>query len=400
VCRAGIFGGIGSAPVKIRGHPGPRAALRVNELVRPQQPLSAHAVEDFRMILQPALPRAALRPKVALDSRAGQTRVEQPKEPAAPNVVELHEIAAAKERGRKRHPRVALNFQEPKPRHVLLSCPHTDYQGWQARLQDALGTTSVAFTEVEINRLLTVFYKAGIVDANAVNAALAMIDGLKPQNEAEAMLAVQIAATHDHVMNFSARLGRGDSVQEQDFVSLTLSRLHRAFTTQLETLSNMRRGGRQKVVVEQVHIHKHVNVYPGAQAIVGDVTHTGRGVADENSGQGHAADDKRAIATEECPPMWCQDSARETVSVTGREGQAALSDARGIARLGSTKGQAERKLSSRLLHRGGNGRASRTPNCQTSPSLRACFQYAYSERLKSMYSGERSLEYMMYSAVP
>ena len=43
------------------------------------------------------------------------------KEPAAPNVVELHEIAAAKERERKRHPRVALNFQEPKPRHVLLS---------------------------------------------------------------------------------------------------------------------------------------------------------------------------------------------------------------------------------------------------------------------------------------
>jgi hypothetical protein len=288
-----------------------------------------------------------------------KTRVEQPKEPAAPNVVELHEIAAAKDRERKRHPSVAINFQEPKPRHVLLSCPHTDYQGWQARLQDALGTTSVAFTEVEIDRLLNVFQKAGTADANAVNAALAMIDGLKPQNEAEAMLAVQIAATHDRVMSFSARLGRGDSVQEQDFVSLTLSRLHRAFTTQLETLSNMRRGGRQKVVVEHVHIHKHVNVYPGAQAIVGDVTHTGRGVADENSGQGHAADDKRAIATEKRTPMRCQDSARETVSVTGREGQAALSDARGSTRIGSAEGRAQRELSPRLLHRESDCRAAR-----------------------------------------
>jgi hypothetical protein len=62
------FGGIGSAPVKSRGHPGPRAELRVNKLFRPQQPLSAHVLEDFRMILQSALPRAALRPKVALDS--------------------------------------------------------------------------------------------------------------------------------------------------------------------------------------------------------------------------------------------------------------------------------------------------------------------------------------------
>ena len=47
-----------------------------------------------------------------------------------------------------------------------------------------------------------------------------MIDGLKPQNEAEAMLAAQIAATHDRVMSFSARLGRGDLVQEQDFCFL------------------------------------------------------------------------------------------------------------------------------------------------------------------------------------
>ena len=31
-----------------------------------------------------------------------KTRVEQPKEPAAPNVEELHEIGAAKDRGRKR----------------------------------------------------------------------------------------------------------------------------------------------------------------------------------------------------------------------------------------------------------------------------------------------------------
>ena len=74
--------------------------------------------------------------------------------------------------------------------------------------------------EVEINRLPNVFHKAGIVDVNAVNAALAVIDGLKPQNEAEAMLAAQIAATHDRVMSFSARLGRGDLVQEQDFCFL------------------------------------------------------------------------------------------------------------------------------------------------------------------------------------
>jgi hypothetical protein len=288
-----------------------------------------------------------------------KTLIEGPEKDAAPNAAdaaERQEIAAATDRGRKRHPRVSLNLQEPKPRHVLLSCPHTDYQGWQARLRDALGTTSVAFIEVEVNRLLNVFQKAGTADANAVNAALAMIDGLKPQNEAEAMLAVQIAATHDQVMSFTTRLGRSNSLQDQDFVSLTLSRLHRAFTTQLETFSNMRRGGRQKVVVEHVHIHKHVYVAPGAQAIVGDVTHTGRGVADENREQAHAADDKRAISLEERTPLRCADSPRDTVSIASCEGQASLSDARGRARLGSPEGGAQRELPSRLLHRESDGR--------------------------------------------
>jgi hypothetical protein len=233
-----------------------------------------------------------------------------------------------------------------------------DYQGWQARLRDALGTTSVAFIEVEIDRLINVFQKAGAADANAVNAALAMIDGLKPQNEAEAALAVQMAMTHFLVAKLSVRIGSGaiDTIRQQDSTGLALARLHRAFTTQMETLSNVRRGGRQKVVVEHVHIHKHVYVAPGGQAIIGDVTHTGRGVADENSEQAHAANDKRAIATQERASLRCSDTAGDAVSSARSEGQAALSDARGSGRIGSTEGGAERKLPPRLLHRGSNGR--------------------------------------------
>lgn len=128
--------------------------------------------------------------------------------------------------------------------------------------------------DIEIARLVTAFRNsAGEIDARAVNAALAVIDGLKPQNEIEAMLALQMALTHGLAMKFGARLYSGnlETIPQQDSAALTLSRLQRAFTTQLDTLSNMRRGGRQKVVVE------HVHVYPGGQAIVGNVAHTRRG---------------------------------------------------------------------------------------------------------------------------
>jgi hypothetical protein len=125
-------------------------------------------------------------------------------------------------------------------------------------------------------------------------------------------------------MKFSARLysGATETIPQQDSAALTLSRLQRAFTTQLDSLSNMRRGGRQKVVVE------HVHVYPGGQAIVGNVTHSGRGVSDENGGQSHATGDKRgdkrAIGASGSAPMWRPDPPREAMPIPNREGQEPL----------------------------------------------------------------------------
>jgi hypothetical protein len=146
-------------------------------------------------------------------------------------------------------------------------------------------------------------------------------------------------------------VGTIETLAQQDSAALTLSRLQRAFTTQMDALSNIRRGGRQKVVVE------HVHVYPGGQAIVGNVTHTRRGPEDEKRGQAHAPNDKRAIAFAPGTEMRCADEEREALPVAGGERQEAMSDARGSARFGRAERGAERKLSPRLLHRRGSRRA-------------------------------------------
>jgi len=115
-------------------------------------------------------------------------------------------------RDQKRAPRVAININQRENGPIEISPTHSDAGGWQTRLKDALGTSSRAFVDVELRRLLTVFRDtSGRVDPTAVDAALAMIDGLKPQNEIEAMLAVQIAVTHGLAMKFSA-----PSLQRQD----------------------------------------------------------------------------------------------------------------------------------------------------------------------------------------
>src|SRR5262249_60519776 len=163
--------------------------------------------------------------------------------------------------------------------------------GCQIRLQDALGTTALSFVDAELNRILQIFRNKqdGKIDAVSVNAVLAILDGARQENEIEGMLVLQMAVTHALAMKVAGNLSRVEATPQQDSAALALSRLHRSFTAQIDALASLRRGGRQKVVVE------HVHVYPGGQAIVGSVTHTGgKGGANENSNQPHATDDRGA----------------------------------------------------------------------------------------------------------
>ena len=119
-------------------------------------------------------------------------------------------IATAKERHNQRPPRVTINIKQSKSGPAEISPTHSDEVGWQTRLKDALGTSSYDFLDTELARLLTVFRDPeGRIDPVAVNGALAVVDGLKPQNEAEAMLTLQIVVTHGLAMKFSARLYGG-----------------------------------------------------------------------------------------------------------------------------------------------------------------------------------------------
>jgi hypothetical protein len=180
---------------------------------------------------------------------------------------------------------------------------------------------------------------------------LAVLDGAEPQTEIEAMLVMQMAITHALVLR-SARLMVGSKeIPQQDSNGLALHRLSRAFVSQIDALAKLKRGGEQEVTVE------HVHVYPGGQAIVGNVTQTqGGGGSDEYAGQPHAANDPRTLALASGAAMLCQDSQREALPVSDRPRQEALPDARRGAGLGGANGKSERQLPPRLLHGRGNGR--------------------------------------------
>ena len=107
-------------------------------------------------------------------------------------------------------------------------------------------------------------------DEEAINFALAVIAGIEPQDELEAMLGMQMVAIHLATMTFTRRLAHVETLDQQHGSERALNKLARTFAMQLEALKRYRTGGEQKVVVQ------HVNVNEGGQAIVGTVDR-GRG---------------------------------------------------------------------------------------------------------------------------
>jgi hypothetical protein len=101
------------------------------------------------------------------------------------------------------------------------------------------------------------------LDEAALNAAIALIDSLKPQNELQALLAVQIAS-----VAFAADKMLRQSQQHLDEAHINVYgnyalKLFRVQLEMIETLDRHRRGNRQTVEVRHVHIHA------GAQGVVG-----------------------------------------------------------------------------------------------------------------------------------
>ncbi len=104
-----------------------------------------------------------------------------------------------------------------------------------------------------------------------LNGMLATVVGIQPRDDVEAMLAAQMAVTHELTLVMAKRLAKAENIPQQDSAERAFNKLGRTFATQIEALRRHRHGGQQKVTVE------HVTVNGGGQAIVGNVEAGGHG---------------------------------------------------------------------------------------------------------------------------
>jgi hypothetical protein len=249
------------------------------------------------------------------------TKRKQPKPVRDPNDIEKRSIATAKQTVAEMSPRFEVGTEIRNENGVtqLRQGPkHSDVEGWRAQFKAAFGTSSETVLHVEVERIAAALRRDGKIDAAELDSVIAVVSGQQPKNELEAMVISQMAVTHVLAMRSFGNLNRSSSIQQQDSNALAVARLTKAFASQVDALAKLRRGGEQRVVVE------HVHVYPGGQAIVGTVNHTGaRGVL-ENKEQPHAS--TGGLITYEA--VRSEDPERETVPVSSGEGSETLPNAR------------------------------------------------------------------------
>jgi hypothetical protein len=177
------------------------------------------------------------------------------------------EIRTSLERGERRHrkaPKITQSGQgkslkyDIKPAEVL-------------QLISAFGTAEPKFAGLMLSAIIDT--AAGRSPScpppcEHINRVLAAVTGIGAQDEIEAMLAVQMVATHLAATSALRRLNSSETVSVQDSNGNLAVKLLRTFTMQVEALQRYRGKGQQKVTVEHVHVH------PGGQAIVGAVQPT------------------------------------------------------------------------------------------------------------------------------
>lgn len=238
-------------------------------------------------------------------------------------------------RGRT-HP-LSYQIKEIDGKDVTIDVPHNNRGGFIAQQNATFGTVSNAFAcraSAEIGNMLRNRGEA-LPSGDALNAGVAAVAGIDPQNEQEAMLALQMVGAHAMAMDMLNQAKQSSDINRIERYGNLATKFLRTYTTQMETLAKLRRGGEQTVRVE------HVHVYNGGQAIVGQVATGGRGSAGgivENGRQPYALTGQAAYALPAGAPVLRQDTGGAGMPVAGCERQEAVPDARRCQRKRRTQG--------------------------------------------------------------
>ena len=106
-----------------------------------------------------------------------------------------------------------------------IAVDHPDSAFGQIGLMKALGTTDDDFLAGLIKQLVSVGSRGATPDESGTNFMLAVVKGIEPRDQVEAMLASQMAAVHNATMTFARRLAHANAIPQQDSAQNAFNKL-------------------------------------------------------------------------------------------------------------------------------------------------------------------------------
>ena len=136
-----------------------------------------------------------------------------------------HEIAAARrllERRARNDARSQLFFEAVPENGGKVTSKHPDVLVSQLSLMNSFSTGYVHVSDALLTQLTKISCRDHDQDVSgrALAQAVAMVQGIAPRNETEAMLAVQMVAIHNAALATAARFGEANTREQQQAVAL------------------------------------------------------------------------------------------------------------------------------------------------------------------------------------
>jgi hypothetical protein len=177
--------------------------------------------------------------------------------PYEPTVAEQRTLEAQRTRRQQERLQIRVRASMKGDEVSSLQPDHADATFGHLLLLDSLGSTRVDFSAGLLAQLANAATKGRIVDEGQLNFMLAMVTGIEPRDQLEAMLAAQMAAVHNATMTFARRLNHVDNIPQQDSAERAFNKLARTFACQLQALKAYRSSGQQHVTVTHLNVAAH-----------------------------------------------------------------------------------------------------------------------------------------------
>ena len=133
------------------------------------------------------------------------------------------------------------------------------------RGKTTLGVENLDLANMELVSVINAALAPADRTPDKIRAIVSSYQECDTQGPIEAMLMSQMLTVHKHAMTLMAKASEISTATTSETIMNMANKLMRTFATQVEAFEKLKRGGKQVIKVDHVHVHE------GGQAIVGNI---------------------------------------------------------------------------------------------------------------------------------